>query len=245
MDLSIVEINPEQKSIERTYPSIQRYCRRFIELCLKMVKSLSKFRQIVVKVSKVKPDAKILDIGSGIGKQAFAFGDKGYDVTGIDLIEGKIKKASERRHSNLNFRVADATSMPFADNQFDVSYASFVFHEIPGKVRERILQEMLRVTKPRGLIMIVDYSSPINWIGKCLSYLFKYCEGSYYAEYIQTDLAGVLSRMKLGVVEEHSILFGSGRIIKAINQKTVQTLSFRGEVIGRQKDEKREFVFVR
>ena len=220
MELSIVVTNPEKKSIERPYTDFHRSCRRLIELYLKTVKSLSNFRQIVVRVSRVKPDAKILDIGSGIGKQAFAFADKGYDVTGIDLIEGKIKKASERnQHINLNFRVADATSMPFADNQFDVSYASFVFHEISGSIRKQILQEMARVTKPPGLIMIVDYSSPINWIGKYLSCLFKYCEDPYYPEFIQTDLNGSLSRMKLGVVEEHSILFGSGRIIKAINKK--------------------------
>src|SRR4030043_1925359 len=107
----------------------------------------SRVRDKVVNFTDARNASKILDVATGTGKQAFAFAEKGYDVTGIDLSEAMLKVANKKnRYKNVNFQVADATNLPFEDNSFDVSGVSFALHDMPLKIREKALKEIIRVT---------------------------------------------------------------------------------------------------
>jgi SAM-dependent methyltransferase len=52
----------------------------------------------------------------------------------------------------------DVRQLPFDENTFDVIVSNFVFHELPTREqRERMVQEMVRVLKPRGQLAVVDF----------------------------------------------------------------------------------------
>ena len=124
---------------------------------------VSKVRETVVTFTNAPIGAKILDVSTGTGKQAFAFAKKGYDVIGIDLSEAMLKIAGRKnKYKNLKLEIADASSLPYKTGSFDVSCISFALHDMILTVREKALREMVRVTKPKGTIVIVDYALPKN-----------------------------------------------------------------------------------
>ncbi len=178
---------------------------------------LAGLRHRAVDFTAAGKDSKILDIATGTGKQAFAFAKRGYSVTGIDLSEAMLGFAIKKnRFKNAKFQIADATSLPFENCTFDVSSVSFALHDMPPSIRTRALSEITRVTRPEGIILIVDYSLPKNRLGRFLVYHFvRLYEGKYYSEFIKSDLEALLHESGIEIKAEVRQLFGAVRILKA------------------------------
>jgi demethylmenaquinone methyltransferase/2-methoxy-6-polyprenyl-1,4-benzoquinol methylase len=183
---------------------------------------LSKERGKVVDFASAARGSKVLDVATGTGGQALAFAKRGYETVGIDLSEAMLQIASwKNRYANARFEAADATHLPFEDDVFDVSTISFALHDMPTTIREKVLKEMVRVTKPDGTIVIVDYALPKNTIGRFLVYrLVSLYEGEYYRTFIKSDLQALFKRAGIEVQEEFPILLGSGRMLRGINVQT-------------------------
>ncbi len=177
---------------------------------------VSKVREIVVAFVNAPKGAKILDVSTGTGKQAFAFAKKGYDVTGIDLSEAMLRIAGRKnKYKNLRFELADASRLPFEAGSFDVSCVSFALHEMPLTVREKVLQEMVRVTKPEGTIVTIDFDLPENKFTRFFIYNFvRLFEGQHYVRYIQSDLKISINKAGIVITGEIPVLLGGARIIK-------------------------------
>lgn len=178
-------------------------------------------RDRVVNFTNAQKGSKILDVATGTGQQAFAFAKKGYEVIGIDLSEAMLDVAKKKnKFKNAKFEVADATNLPFEDDSFDVSSVSFALHDMPLSIREKVLKEMVRVTKQKGIIVIVDYDLPKNTIGKFLVYHFTtFIEAEYYKNFIKSDLEALLNKNGIEIIEKDAVLHGAGRILKGINKK--------------------------
>src|SRR3972149_8548562 len=172
---------------------------------------LSRLRGRVVDFTGAEKGSKILDVATGTGKQAFPFAEKGYDVTGIDLSEAMLKVTNKKnRYKNVNFQVTDATNLPFEDYSFDVASVSFALHDMPLTIREKVLKEMVRVTKPEGMIVIVDYALPRNRIGRFLIYHFvRLYERESYLRFIKSDLEALLRKSCIEIKEELRVLLGA------------------------------------
>ncbi len=178
-------------------------------------------RSEVVDVARVPHDARILDVATGTGSQAFAFAKRGYTVMGIDLSKGMLDVA--RRHNTydtITFKLADATQLPFEDDLFDVSCISFALHDMPAFVRERVLREIVRVTRTNGTIMIVEYAVPptSTW-HSLLLHLARWGETVYFPEFISSDFRGLLERAGIQIEREVTVLMGIGRITRGIDRK--------------------------
>jgi ubiquinone/menaquinone biosynthesis C-methylase UbiE len=99
-------------------------------------------------------DKKVLDIACGKGTTSILIAKKfGCKVVGIDispvLIEEAKNLAKKSKADNLvDFQVADATHLPFNDNEFDASIAQAMLVLIDDK--EFVIKEALRVIKPSG-----------------------------------------------------------------------------------------------
>lgn len=97
----------------------------------------------------------VLDIGVGSGSWALELHKQGAQVTGIDFSQKMLKKAKDRCPREITILQADALALPFPDQSFDIVTSSLVLHG-PGKEkREKILKEMMRVS--RGTLIINDY----------------------------------------------------------------------------------------
>ena len=178
--------------------------------------TIARVRERVVDFTSAGQGSTVLDVATGTGRQAFAFAKRGYDVTGVDLTESMLAVARKNNKNGLvKFEAADATHLRFAENCFDVSCISFALHDMPLAIRERVLKEMVRVTKPNGMIVIVDYALPRSRIGRSLVYrLVSLYEGEYYQQFIASDLEGILAKVGIEGKEELSVLRGAGRILK-------------------------------
>lgn len=106
-----------------------------------------------------KPGKKILDVGTGTGVLVHALArivQPNGQVLGIDLSQTMIDEASKRASemAGLSFEKMDAMAMNFEDGQFDGAMSSIVFQHLPDPARA--LDEMIRVTKPGGIISIIE-----------------------------------------------------------------------------------------
>jgi demethylmenaquinone methyltransferase/2-methoxy-6-polyprenyl-1,4-benzoquinol methylase len=178
-------------------------------------------REKMVNFTNAKKGSKILDVATGTGQQAFAFAKRGHEVIGIDLSEAMLNVAKKKnKYKNAKFEVADATNLPFEDNSFDISSISFALHEMPLSIIEKVLKEMVRVTKPRGIIVIADYDLPKNKIGEFLVYHFvALYEAKYYKTFIKSDLETLLHKNRIKIIDKDTVMHGVGRILKGINNK--------------------------
>lgn len=203
---------------EDYYSYIKRWFKRWAPIYDFVAIPLLGVRHKVVYYINRKNGSKILDVATGTGNQAFAFAKKGYDVIGIDLSKNMLKIARKKnRQENTIFVAADAVKIPFKDKCFDVSCVSFALHDMPLSIREKVLKEMVRVTKPRGTIVIIDYDLPKNKIGRYLIYNFvKSYESKYYPEFIESDIEALLRKSGIKIEKEIPVLLEGGRILKGI-----------------------------
>ena len=122
-------------------------------------KALNDFRELAARVaSEVPPAASVLEVAPGPGYFAIELARLGpYRVTGLDISRTfvEIARRNARKASvEVDFRVGNASEMPFAGDAFDyiLCRAAFKNFAEPGKA----LREMNRVLKPGGLARIID-----------------------------------------------------------------------------------------
>lgn len=179
----------------------------------------------VVDVTNARLGSRILDVATGTGEQAFAFAQRGFEVVGVDISTDMLRIANEHnKYTNVTFRVADAANMPFEDDYFDVSCISFALHDMPFSIRENVLEEMTRVTRPRGTIIIVDYAVPANTIIRKLFFrIASLGETKYFPEFVnamlRSDFMEQLKNVGVRIDAEILVLGGFGRILRGINRK--------------------------
>ena len=180
---------------------------------------ISGIRDRVVNLSDAGNGAKVLDVATGTGKQAFAFAERGCDVTGIDLSEDMLRIARRKnRYENATFEVSDATAMPFGENEFDVATVSLALHEMSSAVRDKTVLEMLRVTRPGGTIIAFDYSlSKNNPLGRLVDLCFRSFESRHYPEFAKFELASFFMQFGIEIESEVPILLGTATILKGLN----------------------------
>ncbi len=186
-----------------------------------MTLPLVKVREQVVDFTNAGKGSTILDVATGTGQQAFAFAKRGYDVIGVDLTESMLEIARKNNKDGLvKFETADATHLRFEENSFGVSCVSFALHDMPLTIREKVLREMVRVTQPNGIIVIVDYDLPRNQIGRALIYrLITLYEGEYYRQFIASDLEALIGKTGIEIRGKLSVLLGAARIWKGTKNR--------------------------
>ena len=176
-------------------------------------------RSKLVDIAHAPDGARILDVATGTGSQAFAFAQRGYTVVGIDLSEAMLDVAERRDTVNrVRFKVADAAQMAFEDGEFEVSCISLALHEMPSLARARVLREMVRVTAFHGIILIVEYAIPPKngWYSLLLR-VAQCGEGKYFAEFVSSDVRGLLTSVGIQIDREVPVLGGLLRITRGVN----------------------------
>lgn len=103
---------------------------------------------------KAAPNS-ILDVGCGEGVLTHQWAEKLGDgrIVGIDLDEPELQAAWEhRQRANLEYRVLEATKLPFADNEFEVATAIEVLEHVPEPAST--IAEMARVAEKYLLVSV-------------------------------------------------------------------------------------------
>lgn len=106
-------------------------------------------------------DKRMLEVGCGTGHWLREFVKWGADpaaVTGVDLLPDRIAAAERLCARGTRLFSGNAAELPFADGEFDSVSQFTVFTSIlDAELRYRVAREMLRVLRPRGLLLWYDF----------------------------------------------------------------------------------------
>ena len=116
-----------------------------------------------------------LDVGCGSGALTIACAKRNPqgEMVGCDIWSGAYKAVFSRELceanakaegvSNTSFQFGDATELPFPDESFDAVTSNYVYHNIAGADKQKLLLETLRVLKKGGCFAIHDLMSPARY----------------------------------------------------------------------------------
>lgn len=140
-------------------------------------KTGEEFLSYFIELGGLQPQARVLEIGCGIGRTARALASFLTTGTyeGLDIVPKGIRWCQRNftpRHPNFRFQVADVYNkqynprgrycaveyqFPFADNEFDFVYLASVFtHMLPPDMKS-YLREIARVLRPGGKLLVTFF----------------------------------------------------------------------------------------
>lgn len=137
------------------------------------------WRRKVVKIVRQSNPSVILDIATGTGDLAIALSKiEGTQITGCDISAGMLKvgeeKVAKKGLSNrIKLQLGDSENLPFEDNSFDAITVAFGVRNFENL--EKGLEEIYRVVKPGGRVVVLEFSSPTAFPFKQIyRFYFKY-----------------------------------------------------------------------
>jgi ubiquinone/menaquinone biosynthesis C-methylase UbiE len=122
--------------------------------------SFQAYKQHSFTLLDLQPGQHVLDVGCGTGEDARVMAQRvapGGRVVAVDGSQHMIAVARQRAEGcalPVEFQVADAHRLPFADNSFDASRADRIFMHLDSPAQA--LAEMLRVTRPGGRVLVYE-----------------------------------------------------------------------------------------
>lgn len=158
----------------------------------------------------------VLDVGCGVGTFAFHSAKAGADATGIDFSQEAIDIAKEivsryKIPGSARFMKADATELPFADLSFNKIVSADFFEHIDRIQKEKVIDEMYRVLKPKGKIVVYTPNKlklKSNLVGEKIKVLLKGKNRSRYTwkKYVDSKHIGLTSTFELKrLLKKHNL----------------------------------------
>jgi len=147
------------------------------------------WRKKLVELSEAKVGMQVLDCATGTGDLAIAFkktvGPTG-SVIGTDFCKEMLDPApqkAQQQNLDIQFELADVTQLQFTNKMFDIVSISFGIRNVNNPVKA--LQEMARVTKPGGKVMVLEFGQmnvPV------ISHLYN-----FYSEKVLPKIGGLVT----------------------------------------------------
>jgi ubiquinone/menaquinone biosynthesis C-methylase UbiE len=129
---------------------------------------------ILVRAAGVTPSDHVLDVAAGTGNASTPAAEAGAQVVASDLTPELLeigRRDAEERGLSLEWRVADAEALPFANDEFDVVLSClgvmFAPHHQAGA------DELIRVCRPGGTIGLLSWT-PEGFIGQLFAAMKPY-----------------------------------------------------------------------
>jgi demethylmenaquinone methyltransferase/2-methoxy-6-polyprenyl-1,4-benzoquinol methylase len=128
-----------------------------------------------------RPHAEILDVATGTGDMALMMQRRlsPRKITGLDISEGMLalgrqKIASRRLSGQIELVCGDSSELPFPPGSFDAVTVAFGVRNF--EYLERGLSEILRVLRPGGMLVVLEFSRPRGLSGRLYSwYMGRVC----------------------------------------------------------------------
>lgn len=139
----------------------------YYDLAIKITMPEKKFRTLLVEEIKPQANEHILEFGFGTGQNLLLV----YNANPKAILEGldidpKVKSITEHKLAKNKIEIPlhlyNGKTMPFTDNSFDKIYSCLVFHQLDAETKLNCLQELYRVLKPNGKLIIADWGKASN-----------------------------------------------------------------------------------
>lgn len=153
-------------------------------------------RKVLQIVKKIGPQ-RLLDVCCGTGDQLRLLKRKGFEVSGIDLSPDMVRVSQKGAHAP-RCSVQDATGMSYENQTFDMALISLALHEKDVATGRRILQEIYRILRPGGHLLVVDFSitSRTNFLAKhVITFIERIAGGDHFRNFKAYTKAGGLDTL--------------------------------------------------
>lgn len=144
--------------------------------------------------ANLSPDAVILDVACGTGEleRLLAANNPHQQIVGVDLSEQMLAQARQKLQAfpHINFQQATVRSLPFPDHSFDVVISANSFHYFDDPLGA--LQEMRRVLKPDGKLVLLDWCRD-GWFCQLCDFILKWIDPAHKQCYTQKELHDLLT----------------------------------------------------
>jgi demethylmenaquinone methyltransferase/2-methoxy-6-polyprenyl-1,4-benzoquinol methylase len=122
------------------------------------------WKQRVAQLANVQPGNRALDVCCGTGDLVYALAARGAEVVGLDFSEAMLAVAKSKATSpkfkvqSPQFLHGDAQKISFPDASFDIVTVGYGLRNLSSW--EAGLSEMVRVAKPGGRLLVLDFGKP-------------------------------------------------------------------------------------
>ncbi|MDH4273807.1 MAG: bifunctional demethylmenaquinone methyltransferase/2-methoxy-6-polyprenyl-1,4-benzoquinol methylase UbiE [Gammaproteobacteria bacterium] len=125
------------------------------------------WKRYAIWASQVHHGQRVLDLAGGTGDLASQFaervGSQGEvvlaDINAAMLARGRQRMVNDGWVGNVRYAQVNAECLPFPDNYFDCITIAFGLRNVTHK--DRALRSMLRVVKPGGRVLVLEFSKPV------------------------------------------------------------------------------------
>jgi ubiquinone/menaquinone biosynthesis C-methylase UbiE len=146
-------------------------------------------------------DERALDVGTGAGALAFALAPLVREVVGLDPVPELLDLARERALPNTEFVAGDGTALPFPDGSFDLAATLRTLHHVARP--ERVVAELVRVTRPGGRVLVVDQLAPDDAPAAALLHEFESVRDPSHARLLtDAELQELFATNRLVLIRE-------------------------------------------
>ncbi len=181
----------------------------------------SPFIKKSIELMEIKPEDRILDLGTGTGRNACLMtkylSKKGESIC-IDISREMISQFKKRCINYPNVKIIRARidkSLPFREN-FEKVFIAFGLHGFPQDVREMIIKSVFEVLKSNGSFFILDYNEfCYNEMPFYLKVPFRVIECRYAFDFIERDWKQILANHNFTGFEQFLFFKDYVRLLKA------------------------------
>jgi ubiquinone/menaquinone biosynthesis C-methylase UbiE len=110
---------------------------------------------------------RCIDVGCGAGDAEQHISATTSEIVGVDISNFMLSMAKKNVPSKLHLVRGDCGKLPFKKDTFDMSFSLSLFHHLSSQKRLKVLMEIIRVTKPGGLIINFEHN-PFNPVTRFL-----------------------------------------------------------------------------
>jgi len=128
--------------------------------------NMRRLTESVLQEMSLEPQSKVLQVACVYGdfsnRVANHLGKTGSRLEIVDVAPIQIENVKKKvaAHGNVGVHHQDSTSMKFPAASFDQTVVFFLLHEQPEYARRKTVEEAIRVTRPGGKVIFVDYHGP-------------------------------------------------------------------------------------
>ncbi|MBI5464280.1 MAG: class I SAM-dependent methyltransferase [Ignavibacteriales bacterium] len=164
----------------------------------------------------------VLDVGCGTGVHLELYRRFECSLFGIDTSESMLDVAKKRLGEVADLKLANACVMPFKDGSFDLVISMLVLHEMDQASRPRAIDEMKRVLKEDGRILLIDfhtgpYHFPRGWLTKFVIFVSEIAAGRRhfrnYRNFMSIRGLSTLVETNKLIVEQEKAVSGGGLVL--------------------------------
>jgi ubiquinone/menaquinone biosynthesis C-methylase UbiE len=155
---------------------------KFYDLAIKLTMPEKEFRSKLIDYLNPQDNEHILEFGFGTGENLILANNRNEKTNYFGLeIDPKVKYITEKKFGKKEIEIRldlyDGNIFPYRDNTFDKIVSSLVFHQLDKQTKNSSLNEIYRVLKPNGEIIIGDWGEAKSKLMRISFYMVQFLDG--------------------------------------------------------------------